>query len=184
MKTHLRHIVSWLVLLSSVAFGAGLVLPLLTIQPGAGAWTALVRLVAADQLRPHSLTLPGGIYELWEGGEVCLALLLGLVSLVLPVVKLSVLWWECNMIGGIGVAWFRFFQAVSRYAMLEVFVIALLVMVVKTLPSGSHVTLHLGTAAFALSVILSLVASQWSASLLARYYENGTGVEKDESKAA
>jgi len=167
MKKQLNHLVSWLVLLSSVAFGAGLVLPLLTIQPGAGAWTALVRLVAADQLRPHSLTLPGGICELWQGGEVCLALLLGLVSLVLPVVKLSVLWWECNLIGDIGVSWLRLFRAVSRYAMLEVFVISLLVMLVKTLPGGSHVTLHLGTAAFAFSVILSLIASQRSASRLA-----------------
>lgn len=157
-----RRMVPWLVALSSIAFGAGVVLPLFTIQPSAGVWTSLVRLCAADQMQSRTLTLPGGILQLWQGGEVGLTILLGLLSLVLPIVKLSVLWWECFQVGDIPEPFLDFFRAISRYAMVEVFVVALLVMLVKSLPGGSSITLHLGTAAFTGSVVLSLIASQWS----------------------
>ena len=157
-----RRMVPWLVALSSIAFGAGIVLPLFTIQPGAGVWTSLVRLCAADQMQSRTLTLPGGILQLWQGGEVGLTILLGLLSLVLPIAKLSVLWWECFLVGDMPEPFFDFFRAISRYAMVEVFVVALLVMLVKSLPGGSSITLHLGTAAFTASVVLSLIASQWS----------------------
>ena len=87
-----RRLVPWLIAFSSIGFGAGIVLPLFTIQPGAGEWTSLVRLFVADEMQSRTLTLPGGILKLWQDGEIALAALLGLLSLVLPIIKLSVLW--------------------------------------------------------------------------------------------
>jgi len=149
-----------LVVLSCLAFAAGLIFPLFTVRPAAGEWTPVMRLFAAAQLQEQTYTLPGGIMQLWREGETFLALLLGMLSIVLPVVKLSVLWWEWLPGCGVSAAWMRFFRIVSRYAMVEVFVIALLVILIKGLPGGSQITLHLGTWAFSASVILSLIASQ------------------------
>jgi len=53
-----------------------------------------------------------------------------------------------------------FFRAVSHYAMVEVFLVALTVILIKGLPGGSHVSLHSGTWMFTGSVIPSLAASR------------------------
>ena len=46
--------------------------------------------------------------------------------------------------------------------MVEVFLIALMVLLVKGMPGGSRITLHLGTYAFAVSVLLGLAANHAS----------------------
>ena len=97
---------------------------------------------------------------LWAGDEWFLAILLGLLSLVLPVVKLCVLWWEAFAAGTLPARVLAFFRVVSHYAMVEVFLVALTVLLVKGMPGGSHVALHAGTYAFAASVLLSLVATR------------------------
>jgi len=148
------------VILACIAFAAGLVLPLFTVRPGAGEWTHVVRMFASEQMREQTYTLLGGILQLWQGEEKLLAIILGMLSLVLPIAKLSVLWWECLPGCGVSLEWMRFFRMVSRYAMVEVFVIALLVILIKGLPGGSQITLHAGTWAFSASVIISLIASQ------------------------
>ena len=48
----------------------------------------------------------------------------------------------------------------ARYAMVEVFLIALMVLVLKSMPGGSYVELHAGTWLFTASVALSLIAAQ------------------------
>jgi uncharacterized paraquat-inducible protein A len=80
--------------------------------------------------------------------------------LVLPVVKLCVLWWEAFAAGSLPHRVLVFFRIVSHYAMVEVFLVALTVLLVKGLPGGSAVALHAGTYAFAASVLLSLAASR------------------------
>jgi paraquat-inducible protein A len=147
-----------LIVAASMAFGFGLALPLFSVQPSAGEWTPVVRLLSGDQLRSSTVTLPGGILALWREGDYFLALLLALFSLMLPAVKLCVLWCEALLITGIHAGVLRFIRTVSKYAMVEVFVIALLVLVIKGLPGGSRITLHAGTYAFSMSVILSLAA--------------------------
>ena len=54
-----------------------------------------------------------------------------------------------------------FLQAVSRYAMLEVFLVAMTVLLIKQMPGGSRITLESGFYAFAVSVLLSLVVAQF-----------------------
>lgn len=149
-----------LVALACAAFGAGLALPLFSVTPGAGEWTSVVKLVAADEFQPRTFTLVGGIALLWTGGERVLAVLLGMLSLLLPVVKLCVLWWESFAAGALPARVMAFFRIVSHYAMVEVFLVALTVLLVKGMPGGSHVALHAGTYAFAASVLLSLAATR------------------------
>jgi paraquat-inducible protein A len=157
-----KRIAAALVLLSCLAFGIALVYPLFSIQPAAGRWTGLAKLLASDQFASRSFTLIGGIMTLWKENEHLLALLMGLISLVLPVIKLSVLWWEIFQLSSLPKSFLAFVKAASRYAMVEVLLIALLVLVVKGMPGGSEMTIQAGTWYFTASVILSLFASRWA----------------------
>jgi uncharacterized paraquat-inducible protein A len=149
-----------LVAAACVAFGLGLALPLFSVTPAAGDWTSVAKLISSEDFQTRTFTLPGGIGLLWSGDERFLAILLGLLSLVLPVMKLCVLWWEAFVAGTLPTRVLAFFRVVSHYAMVEVFLVALTVLLVKGMPGGSHVALHAGTYAFAASVLLSLVATR------------------------
>jgi paraquat-inducible protein A len=156
-----RKLAAGLVALCCVAFGMALVLPLFSIQPAAGRWTGLAKLLAADQFAARSFTLLGGIVILWRENERFLAILMGLISLVFPLLKLSVLWWEIFLVSSLSEKFLSFVRAISRYAMVEVLLIALLVLVIKGMPGGSDVKIQAGAWCFTVSVILSLVASRW-----------------------
>ena len=155
-----RKIAAALVILSCMTFGMALVLPLFSIHPAAGCWTGLVKLLDSDQFASRSFTLIGGTTTLWKEKEHMLALLMGLISLVLPVIKLSVLWWEIFQLSSLPEYFLAFVKAASRYAMVEVLLIALLVLVVKGMPGGSEMTIQAGTWYFTASVILSFFASR------------------------
>jgi paraquat-inducible protein A len=157
-----RKLAAGLVALCCLAFGMALVLPLFSIQPAAGRWTGLAKLLAADQFATRSFTLLGGIVILWRENERFLAILMALISLVFPLLKLSVLWWEIFLVSSLSEKFLCFVRAISRYAMVEVLLIALLVLVVKGMPGGSEVNIQAGAWLFTASVILSLVASRWA----------------------
>jgi paraquat-inducible protein A len=155
-----RRFASLLVAISCAGFGAALALPLFTIHPAAGKWTALAKLLTPENFQEKSITLPDGIISLWNGGEWHLAVLIGALSLLLPMIKLAVLWWEICGDLKIQPALLGFFRSAARYAMAEVFLIALLIMWVKGMPGGSGISLQAGTWCFTGSVLLSFVASR------------------------
>jgi paraquat-inducible protein A len=109
-------------------------------------------------MQPREFTLLGGIVDMWLGGERGLALILAVFSIVLPLVKLSILTVEAAAPEVLAEGWRRLMKAGARYAMAEVFVIALLVMLAKGMPGGSRMELGTGTYAFVLSVLAGLVA--------------------------
>lgn len=160
MKSRRTFIAALLIAFSCAAFGLGLVLPLFSVTPAAGEWTSVARIFAAEEFQTRTFTLVGGIALLWREHERPLAILLGLLSLLLPVVKLCVLWGEAFAAGSLPPPVMAFFRVVSHYAMVEVFLVALTVLLVKGMPGGSDVALHAGTYAFAASVLLSLAASR------------------------
>lgn len=147
-----------LVIGASVAFALGLTWPMFTVRPSAGEWTALVQVFPGNMMRPQTVSLFDGLWVLWREGEVFLAVLLALLSLILPVLKLCVIWLNALSIDWFDARILRFFRTISKYAMAEVFVLALLVVVLKSLPGDSHVTLHAGAWAYTGSVILSIAA--------------------------
>jgi uncharacterized paraquat-inducible protein A len=147
-----------LVMFSACAFAAGLVLPLFKIEPRAEEWTEALKLLAPGKMQSKEFTLLGGIVGMWHGGEWVLAIILALFSVVLPLAKLSILTVEAAAPEALSDSWRQFMKSVSRYAMVEVFVIALLVMLAKGMPGGSRMELGIGTTAFVLSVLTGLVA--------------------------
>lgn len=152
----LLHLI--LVQVSAAAFAGGLILPLFSIEPRLDEWTGLARILAPDQMRVQAVTLLGGIRSMWMEGEAGLAVLLAFFSILLPLVKLCLLSLEAALPGSFLGPWHRFSRMAARYAMLEVFVVALLVILAKGLPGGSRIELGPGTAAFTASVLLGLVA--------------------------
>jgi hypothetical protein len=149
-----------LVLFSACTFAAGLVLPLFKIEPRADEWTEALKLLAPGKMQSKEFTLLGGIIRMWHGGEWALGIILALFSVVLPLVKLSILTIEAAAPEALSASWHQLMKSVSRYAMVEVFVIALLVMLAKGMPGGSRMEIGIGTTAFVLSVLAGLVAGQ------------------------
>ena len=147
-------------LAAMVTFGCALVLPLFTVVPAAGQWTPVVRLLAPGYLVPQSFTLPSATLSLWSSGEVVLAVILAGFSLALPTLKLFLLWWEVAGVVDMTENWARFLGVISRYAMMEVFLVALTVILVKEMPGNSRIVLHPGFYAFTASILLSLLAAQ------------------------
>jgi len=147
-----------LVVFSACAFSAGLVLPLFKVEPRADEWTEALKVLAPGKMQSKEFTLLGGIVGMWQGGEWGLALILAVFSIVLPLVKLSILTVEAAAPEVLAEKWRRLMKAAARYAMVEVFVIALLVMLAKGMPGGSRMELGIGTPAFVLSVLAGLVA--------------------------
>ena len=112
-------------------------------------------------MQAKAMRLLEGVAILWNEGERILALLIALFSLVLPTLKLTMLWMEVVLEEGLPEKWALFLRAVSRYAMLEVFLVALTVLLIKEMPGGSRVTLQAGFYTFSASVLLSLMAAHW-----------------------
>lgn len=150
-----------LIAVSCFLFGSAAVLPIFSLKPAAGEWTSLAEIVSPSDMQPKAFSLFQGVQILWQDGERTLACIIGLFSLLLPMLKLSVLWAEAVFSGSLSRKWMGFLQAISRYAMLEVFLVALTVLLIKEMPGGSRITLQSGFYAFGASVLLSLATAQW-----------------------
>ena len=112
-------------------------------------------------MQVKAMRLLEGVLVLWKEEERILALLIALFSLILPTMKLIMLWMEGLLPEGLPKKWAIFLRAVSRYAMLEVFLVALTVLLIKEMPGGIRVTLQAWFYTFSASVLLSLLAAHW-----------------------
>ena len=156
-----RPVILGLIGLSCLLFGSALVLPIFTLEPKVGEWTPLAQIISPSDMQTRAMRLLQGVGILWHEGERMLALLIALFSLVLPTLKLTLLWVEGILGSCLPEKWMRFLWAVSRYAMLEVFLVALTVLLIKEMPGGSRITLQAGFYTFSTSVLLSLVTAHW-----------------------
>ena len=141
-------------------FGLALGMPVFSLTPGVGELTGWLRLLKPDEMATTTQSLLGGIRLLWLDGNPLLASVLTAFCLILPISKFLILWGEAYGMPLSGSIWGKFCRATAPYAMVEVFVLALLVMVVKGLPGGSLIVIQAGAWCFTGSVLLSLFAAQ------------------------
>jgi paraquat-inducible protein A len=110
----------------------------------------------------ETYSLVEGIRELWEHGEVALALIIGGFSLVFPLVKNAMLIAATTTLLPLTAAHRRTLHAIAaktaKYSMLDVFVVAVLVVVVK-LGKATEVAVRSGTFLFCVAIALSMAAS-------------------------
>lgn len=140
-----RHIALNLLLASAaLAFGVGIWAPMLT----------LTRLVFLE----NTFSVLSGIQQLYLEGEYPLFVILGLFTLVLPVMKLTLLAWAWNRPWSANRRWLRWLDVLGKWSMLDVFVVAVLIASVQLGPVAT-IQLHYGLYLFAASVIMMMIAS-------------------------
>jgi paraquat-inducible protein A len=146
---------------SAVLLGAGLAGPCMAVEPAFGNFDGWVRLLKPNLARPTQYSVVGGITALIHNGSVALGLLLLAFSVVFPTVKLAVMAAATAALseGRPSGLLMTLAHHAGKFSMLDVFVVGLVVLAIKGLPGGSRVTLGWGVAAFAASVILSMVAA-------------------------
>ncbi|BAO44096.1 paraquat-inducible protein A [Thiolapillus brandeum] len=111
----------------------------------------------------NTVSLLSAISQLWQGGEKSLAVLIGSFSLLFPVIKLLLLFYIWNLEDasspghGKHLKWLNTY---SKWSMLDVFVVALLVVTLK-LGMLAKAQVEFGLYAFAASVILTMLLSAW-----------------------
>ncbi len=155
----LDRFIGLLLLASAAALAAGWLLPVMTVRS---------LLVFYDEV-----SILTGAFRLLESGDYAIFVLIVLFTVVLPVGKLVFAW----------LAWSRlkvddprvrralhWVEAVGRWSMLDVFVIAILVVVIK-LSLVTDVEIHAGLYVFVAAVVLSMIAVRRIAVLAHRKLE-------------
>lgn len=142
-----------LVVLAHLALVLGLVGPMMTVTLGAGAsWVS--RLLGRDN-GPMTFSVMGGIAKLLEE-QPALALIVALCSVVIPVAKLALMTAalasprSSPTLAKLG----RWSSAISRFAFVDVLVVAVLIVGGQVFPGGGNVTAEWGLWAFATAGLL------------------------------
>jgi len=132
---------------------------------------ALILFIPANTLPIMSLSRLGfqnestilqGVVDLWKSGTPGIAILVLLCSIVIPLAKIIGLFFLC-------ITWklhsskqnsnlLRCIEIIGRWSMLDVFLVAILVAIVK-LGSFASVQAELGLVAFSCVVVLTMIAS-------------------------
>ena len=149
------------VLASAVLLGAGLAGPCMEIRPAFGAMDGWVRLLKPAAAAPTRYSVLGGVLALLRNGSTVVGLTVFVFSVIFPAAKLALTASATAALasGRSSGALVRLAHHAGKFSMLDVFVVGLIVLAIKGLPGGSQVVLGWGVAAFAASVVLSLVAS-------------------------
>lgn len=141
-----RAALNLFLLAAALAFGFGIWAPLLT----------LTRLVVLE----NTFSVLSGIWHLCLEGEYPLFVILGLFTVVLPVLKLALLFHAWNRPGRAHDGSLRWLDILGKWSMLDVFVVAVLIASVQLGPLAT-IELHYGLYLFAASVIMMMIASHF-----------------------
>lgn len=134
----------------------GLTAPCMTIVTRMGEATELAHDMGLLP-SPESYSVLRGIIALFDNGDLAIGILLLVFSVLFPVTKLIVVRLTLKVDPAAAPHRLLSFIAVlSKYSMIDVFVIALMVIASKTLPGGSEIDLEWGTIAFATAALLSM----------------------------
>ena len=146
-----------LLLLAALAcFVTGVLLP----------FTAVTKL----WLFENQISVYRGLVILWDAGELFLFLILFVFTICFPFVKISALlalWLYPGLTADQAKACFKFVANLGKWSMLDVFVVAILVLTVKS--SGvASINVGIGFFLFFVSVMLTQIASLWTGRLASR----------------
>lgn len=146
-----------LILLASIGFFlAGVFLP----------FTSVTKL----WLFENQVSVYQGLVVLWKSGELFLFLILFVFTICFPLVKMSALlalWLYPGLTGDQAKGFYKFVSNMGKWSMLDVFVVAILVLTVK---SGGVASIKVqgGFFLFFISVMLTQFASHWTGRIASR----------------
>ncbi len=133
-------------------------------------WTLPIMTVKRLLFLSQEFSIAEGVTELWGEGEVFLAVVIGLFSIVLPVVKLALalhLFYHADAGSGRLRRALVWMEAAGRWSMLDVFVVALIVVAGRT-SLIDDVSVHAGVYVFTAAIVLSLLVVQRMTALARR----------------
>lgn len=143
-KTMPQLLLPFLLLGASISFGLGITLPLMQVD------------------RLYFFTTTPSLLQvtasLWQKGDIAIAIITALFSLIFPLAKLAVLHAAAYPAESGTVTLPSWFKAVARWSMLDVLVVALVIFAAKTSGLASAAAKP-GLWFFALSVVLTALAS-------------------------
>jgi paraquat-inducible protein A len=141
-----------LILASFVLLLIALSLPLLTVE----------KMV----LWKNEYSVIAGVHGLWEQGQYALAIILFFFSIVFPLFKLAMLGfiWFIRLAEGKRQAVLHWLGILGKWSMLDVFVVAILIVLVKLGPLAK-VQPQRGVYWFAAAIFLSMITSMYVDSL-------------------
>ena len=141
---------------SLCCFVAGIFLP----------FTALTKLwLFNDQISVYR-----GLIVLWNAGEIFLFLILFIFTVCFPFVKINTLlalWLYPRLTPDQTRSFYKFVSQLGKWSMLDVFVVAILVLTIKSTGVAS-IRVGIGFFLFFISVMLTLFASLWTGKIAAR----------------
>lgn len=111
----------------------------------------------------NEVSLLSGLWELLIEGYVLLFVIIFFFSIVFPMLKfilLSIFWFGDLRENARRERILKWLGALGKWSMLDVFVAALLIVTIR-LGAIANVEAHLGLYSFALSVVLTMIASAW-----------------------
>jgi paraquat-inducible protein A len=114
-----------------------------------------------------------GLIILWNAGEIFLFLILFVFTICFPCVKINAmlgLWLWPQLDASRARQWFGFVANMGKWSMLDVFVVAILVLTIKSTGLGT-IRVGLGFYLFFLSVMLTQFASLWTGRVVGRLKE-------------
>ncbi len=118
----------------------------------------------------NQISVYQGLIVLWKAGELFLFLILFVFTICFPFVKINALlalWLYPELTADQARTFFKFVSNMGKWSMLDVFVVAILVLTVK---SGGLASIHVKTGFFLffVSVMLTQFASLWTGRVSAR----------------
>ena len=138
-------------------------------------WCLPVMTIRTLVFMRHSFSVLSGIYDLLASGKIALFIIAALFSVILPLVKLGFLFAIVAgylQHGATSQKYLVLLHDYGRWAMLDVFVVALIVVAVK-LGSITSVEIHYGFYIFAAAVLLTMVSTHLTIRLLADSSKRG-----------
>lgn len=151
---------TWLVNIAAVCLGFGIMLPAMRIDPGDG---TIRRFIMAFVIEgPSTYSILSSVWALIKTGaamDILLGIIIFLFSVVFPIMKLGVFYSVLS--GGNPNGRFpKFIHKWGRFSMLDVYVVAILVLTIRSLPGGAQIKPSWGLLLFTISVLLSLYVSR------------------------
>jgi len=140
-----------------VIFTIGVFAPCLKVTPhlgDGGSYDFLGKLFYGDSFNPVIMSIFDTIYQLLKGGDYFIGAVILVFTILFPVFKMFLIF-EHFFTKVANPKRIKLILSLSKYSMLDVFVIGLILLSIKVLPGGSTAQIQLGSLAFAANVLLT-----------------------------
>lgn len=146
-----------------IVFMVGVFAPALKVTPHlgeSGSYDFLGQILYGDEFHPMSLSIFDTLVKLYEGGDYFICSIIFLFTILFPLLKMYFTF-AYGFQGVMGQKAIRVVSLISKFSMLDVFVIALILISIKALPGGSTAEIQYGAVFFFLNVILTSLLLFW-----------------------